>query len=1024
MKSLVLFVLTALAGASSRAQPVGGRVVAGSAVIGGGGNSTTITQSSDRAIIDWRDFSSRLGDTVRFIQQDAASATLNRVISDAPSSLAGALEANGRIFLINPNGVLIGAGARIDTAGFVASTLDVTNQEFLAGGDLHFSGDSAAAVVNLGAIDAAQGDVFLIARQVENKGAVTAANGTAGLAGGSEVLLTTGGDERLFVQAASSPGTVVNTGTLHAAAAELKAAGGNAYALAINNSGLVRATGSAERDGQIWLVASDESLVTNSGTLDASSADGQGGRIVATGGRVLVDDGAHIDASGATGGGKIEVGGGWHGADSAVANASAVVVRAGANLDASATKSGDGGTVVLWSQDYTNFLGHIAATGGAVSGRGGAVETSSHGNLQAAGIVDTGGTGQWLLDPWDVTIADSGATGTAFADTFEPTADSVILASSINASLDSGTDVAITTGTTGPTHGSINVNAPISWSANSTLTLSAYIDVRVNQPITATGDTAGLVITPNNPSNPYGGTFSLNNRASITLSGATPSLTISGQSYTVINHLGAEGDATSAPGTPTLQGIAAAGNLAGHYALGSDIDASDTANWNTVNFSPEGFTPIGTAAQPFSGTLEGLGHAITGLAITRTTTDNVGLFGYININANINRVGLVDAFVIGETSVGGLAGYNDHGNITMSYVGGTVGGSGHFAVAHKVGGLVGTNDDGVITDTYSSASVNGVDDVGGLVGFNHAGWIENSYATGDVSGQTNVGGLVGASDAYAPIESVGTIQYVYATGNVSGVTNVGGLVGENQDTGIIEAYATGSVSGTTNLGGLVGDNEQTKPELTSPSIGIYSSYWNTETTGQAAAVGLENGQTQYSAGLTSAQMVQKDSFAAFNLITNVGGDNNYRWRIYEGSTTPWLMVFLYPTTITANSSTKTYDGVPYAGSGITQSLASPNPAYSGTLTYGGTAAGAVNVGSYTVSLSGLYSVQQGYNIDLVDGTLTINKADLTLTGSRGYNGATAFAGSFLTATGANGETFTVTGGGAVGNLGTKDVQTN
>ena len=191
--------------------------MAGSATLSTSGGSVTVTQTSGRAIINWQDFSLGAGEFARFIQPDAASATLNRVVSGLPSDLEGTLQANGKVYLINPNGVVIGAGARIDTGGFLASTLDVADAEFLAGGDLHFSGTSTAAIQNLGSINALGGDVFLIARQVENSGSVAAANGTVGIAAGSEVLLTTGGDERLFIQAVSMPGTMVNSGTIAAA---------------------------------------------------------------------------------------------------------------------------------------------------------------------------------------------------------------------------------------------------------------------------------------------------------------------------------------------------------------------------------------------------------------------------------------------------------------------------------------------------------------------------------------------------------------------------------------------------------------------------------------------------------------------------------------------------------------------------------------------------------------------------------------------------------------------------------------
>src|SRR5690606_34268422 len=134
-----------------------------------------------------------------------------------------------------------------------------------------FQGDSDAAVVNQGDITALSGDVFLIAHRVENTGTIEAAEGTAGLAAGSEVLLTQAGDERLFVQAGKAPGAgeiaVDNAGLIEAAQAELKAAGGNVYALAINNDGVVRATGVAHRGGRVYLVA-EGGTVTHRGAIE------------------------------------------------------------------------------------------------------------------------------------------------------------------------------------------------------------------------------------------------------------------------------------------------------------------------------------------------------------------------------------------------------------------------------------------------------------------------------------------------------------------------------------------------------------------------------------------------------------------------------------------------------------------------------------------------------------------------------------------------------------------------------------
>lgn len=252
-----------------RANPSGGAVAAGSAGIASHGSTLTITQGSNRAIINWQDFSISAGETTRFIQPSSSSAMLNRVVGGNPSQIHGRLQANGQVYLINPNGVLVGPGGVVDTGGFLASTLELPDDAFLRGGDLRFTGTSNASVINLGSIGASEGDVILIARTIENHGEIRASNGTAVLAAGSEVLVKASGEERVFIEAGK--GSVTNTGLIEGAAAEIKAAGGNEYALAINNEGTVRATGVVNSGGRIRLVAND-GKIRQAGTLRATKA--------------------------------------------------------------------------------------------------------------------------------------------------------------------------------------------------------------------------------------------------------------------------------------------------------------------------------------------------------------------------------------------------------------------------------------------------------------------------------------------------------------------------------------------------------------------------------------------------------------------------------------------------------------------------------------------------------------------------------------------------------------------------------
>ena len=372
---------------SLRANPTGGEVAAGAAAISANGSTLTVIQASNNAIINWRDFSISQGETTRFIQPSALSAALNRVTGGDPSAIYGTLQANGRVFLINPNGITVGPTGVINTQSFVASTLDLNNDQFMAGGPLRFSGGSAAGLVNAGRINALGGDVILIAHTVRNTGDIEAPQGTAALAAGTEVLLQPSGDERVFVRAGGEDRAAVGVdqqGRISAAAAELKAAGGNVYSLAINNAGLVQATGVERRGGRVYLIAE--------------------------GGNIALKSGSVIDASGANGGGTVLVGGDAQGANAAVPNASVVTVEEGAAIKADSLENGDGGKVVVWGTDSTSFRGTISAKGGAEGGNGGSVEVSG-GRLDFSGMVDVtaprGLLGSLLLDPYNLTISNS-----------------------------------------------------------------------------------------------------------------------------------------------------------------------------------------------------------------------------------------------------------------------------------------------------------------------------------------------------------------------------------------------------------------------------------------------------------------------------------------------------------------------------------------------------------------------------------------------------------------------------------------
>ena len=350
--------------------------------------------------------------------------------------------------------------------------------------------------------------------------------------------------------------------------------------------------------------------------------------------------------------------------------------------------------------------------------------------------------------------------------------------------------------------------------------------------------------------------------------------------------------------------------------LTADIDASDTSTWNVGDHDnnvatgpvPMGFSPVGSETNPFQGSFDGAGFAISNLTINRPANDNIGLFGYIS-GADITDLGVANASITGDEYVGGLVGYaTSSSTITASYATGAVTGSGNFSY---VGGLVGIADNSSITASYATGAVTGSGFfVGGLVGIAFNGsTITASYATGAVTGSRSyVGGLVGylrdnssITASYATGAVTGSVSYVgglvgyalnsstitasYATGAVTGSGNfsyVGGLVGIADNSSITASYATGAVTGSQLVGGLVG--------VASSSSSITASYWDTDASPQLPGVGDASGVTGAPTGLSSAEMLQQSSFTGFDFVTDPPGApvNDTPWVIIDGKTQPYL----------------------------------------------------------------------------------------------------------------------------------------
>ncbi|MEG0558019.1 MAG: filamentous hemagglutinin N-terminal domain-containing protein, partial [Comamonas sp.] len=467
---------------SSTQLPTGGQVVAGQANISQAGSAMTVQQGSDRAAIDWQTFNLGSQASINFQQPSVNSVTLNRVLDANPSQIYGRLSANGHVFLSNPNGVYFAPSANVDVGGIVATTMGISNDDFMAGRDVFQRNGSTGAVLNLGRMQAAPGGVIaLLAPEVRNEGVLIAQAGTVAMASGEAVTLHFGATSGLL--------------DITVTPSQVRALVENRHAVLAEGGQIILSARAV--DG---LMAS----VIHSGELNASSIVEKGGRVFIEARDITLAAGSRIEATGATGGGTVLVGGQAKGAGD-MYQATTVTMAEGASIDASATSKGDGGTVVLWSNIHdasakTTAQGQIAARGGAQGGNGGFVETSGA-SLKVDGIrVDTsaaagkgGVTGEWLLDPYDL-IVDASA------------------ASTISTNLGT-TDVKLLTtvsGASGPGvqnaggSGDITVNSAISWASGNRLTLNAYRNVNINAAITAsgagkvtiiTGDTAGTGVS-------------------------------------------------------------------------------------------------------------------------------------------------------------------------------------------------------------------------------------------------------------------------------------------------------------------------------------------------------------------------------------------------------------------------------------------------------------------------------------------------------------------------------------------------
>jgi filamentous hemagglutinin family protein len=666
------------------ANPQGGQVVGGVGTISAAGHTTTIQQQTHNLAIDWQSYNVGQQELVRYNQPSTNSAAMNRIFDGNPSQILGQIQANGQVYLLNPNGVYFGPSARLDVGSLVAGGMQGNVADFMAGKlQLQTQPGTSGAVVNQGQIHAAPGGtVALVGKSVENSGTIVANAGRVNLvagdrvavdfdgdgmmrfaigaplqdnpggkqaavsntgtiqADGGQVVMTAAAAQGVYSQVVNNAGvvkagridnqggviqlvglgpdaSVVNTGTLDASAVgagnggtvrisgaqvttsgQIRAdaahgaggtvaiqaqgtaqvsgdavvsaqgvTGGNIAVqgaqVAIQDHAIVNASGTAQggtvtvqatdtatvaghaqilatasagpggsvtiqgkevnlqdnavvdvsgttQGGTVTVQSTDTTMVTGQSAIHATASQGPGGAVVLLGDKVGLTDRVRVDASGATHGGEVLVGGDLHGANASVHNAQYTYVGPGVWIEADATARGDGGKVVIWANDVTRYYGNITARGGPLAGllgggNGGFAEVSGKQVLDFQGTVDLtaalgGHVGTLLLDPKNITIS----TGT--------TTSGISFPSNELFANDSGLSVTINNGTLGTALTSADVilqadndiqfSANVSWNSSKNLTVQAGRSVIIdnNVQITATdtsGSSSDISITAN-----------------------------------------------------------------------------------------------------------------------------------------------------------------------------------------------------------------------------------------------------------------------------------------------------------------------------------------------------------------------------------------------------------------------------------------------------------------------------------------------------------------------------------------------
>ncbi|HMA50300.1 MAG TPA: filamentous hemagglutinin N-terminal domain-containing protein, partial [Magnetospirillaceae bacterium] len=708
------------------ANPSGATVAAGQAVVSQTAQSTLVQQSSQKAVITWQNLSLASGQSLTFAQPNAQSFTLNRVLSNSTSFINGNLSANGQILIINPNGVMFGAGAQVNVGGLIASTTDIRDQDFMSG-LFKFSQPSAnanASIVNLGHITALDGgSVVLAGNSVSNEGVIQANLGSVVLAGAKTYTVDFYGDKLLSFAIDGGVDTLP------------KDANGNPVGWLVSNSGTIAAQG-----GQVTMTARAanqvlDHLINMSGQIQATGVSVKGGTVVLDAGDGGdIDVSGKIDASGSVGGGSVKIGS---------ATAGTVTIENGAVISA--------------------------------TGTGGMVETSGHDLKLGKATINAA---SWLIDPVDF---DIDSTAAAIINTALGLGSSITISAGAAAACVPVSACSATSTATG-TAGDIIVDSAIGWTgAGGALTLDAANNIVFNQSIShggsvpanltlITGDTAGTGTSS-------GGNYLFNSGSHISLASGD-SLHINGQNYLLVTA------ANQFSGLTGTDNYALAGNLSGVTAgFSGNYSGIFVGLGNSVNLA---LSASGVTGAGMFGTVSGTVRDLTldgTMAVSAVTTAGA-LAGVISSSGTVSNVAS-SVFITGtgaNSTVGGLIGA-DQGTVSgISMLSGS--GVSTGTASATIGGVVG---DLSASLSYRSLAVtvnagNSSSVIGGVAGsLDGSASLTNEVPTATASvsmtlgaGVQNVGGMIGTAFGSGIVDQA-NLQISLSTGDNSSF--IGGVAG-------------------------------------------------------------------------------------------------------------------------------------------------------------------------------------------------------------------------------------------------------